>query len=51
MSTLPADLWSTRQALLEGKTDVTAEIESAIAVAESSACAHVWVSTSFDKAA
>ena len=45
-----SDLHATREQLHQGRTSATAEIERAIAQAQSSACAKVFTTTSFDAA-
>ena len=47
---MTADLHATRLALLAGDTDARAEIERAIAVAASPACAHAFTRTLFEQA-
>lgn len=49
MTALP-DLHSTRQALRHGETSASTELERAITIAESPACAHVWRQTRLDAA-
>lgn len=44
------DLHATRRALLAGRTAARTEMDRAIAVAESAACAHVFTRTNFDDA-
>ena len=49
MPTLP-DLHTTRQQIRRGETSASHAMEQSIAVAESSACAHVWRQTHFSAA-
>ena len=44
------DLHTARRALRSGQTDARAEMEHAISVADSAACAHVFTRTAFDQA-
>ena len=47
---MPADLHTTRERLRAGNTSAPAELEKAIAIAQSPACAHVFLSTRFNAA-
>jgi aspartyl-tRNA(Asn)/glutamyl-tRNA(Gln) amidotransferase subunit A len=47
---LRPDLFSTRLAITQGHTTAAGEMQKSIAIAQSSACAHVFVQTDFDRA-
>jgi aspartyl-tRNA(Asn)/glutamyl-tRNA(Gln) amidotransferase subunit A len=45
-----SDIHATRARILSGQTDAPAELERAIAAAQSPACAHAFIQTTFDEA-